>query len=146
MPRAFAYPDWGADNDLWVPLNQLPPSELAALNQRGFYADSRVLACTRTDLSLEVAQEQLRALAARLAEAYPETSAGWNGARLAPILELEVGNVRPRLLILWGAVTVVLLICCLNLANLYLLHGTSRQQEWAVRGALGAAPARVPRR
>ena len=143
MPEFFAYPDWGANNDLWIPLNQMPPSELAALNQRGFYADSRVIARPREDLSNDVLQARIDALAVTLATTYPETSAGWTGASLASVKEREIRAVRPRLLMLWAAVGMVLLICCLNLANLYLVHGTSRRQEYAVRRALGAGHARL---
>ena len=143
MPAFFAYPDWGADNDLWIPLNQMPPSELAALNQRGFYADSRVIARPREDLSHDVVQARIDALAVISAATYPETSAGWTGASLESVKEREVRSVRPRLLMLWGAVGMVLLICCLNLANLYLVHGTSRRHEYAVRRTLGAGHARL---
>ena len=143
MPAFFAYPDWGADNDLWIPLNQMPPSELAALNQRGFNADSRILARLREDRSIDVVHARIDALAVTLAATYPETSAGWTRVRLESVKEREIRDVRPRLLMLWGAVAMVLLICCLNLANLYLVHGTSRRHEYAVRRTLGAGHARL---
>ena len=143
MPPSFAFPDWGADNDLWMPISQLPPSELAALNQRGFSADSRVVARVEGGVPVSQVQQRMDGLAASLAAAYPDVSAGWTSTALVSLKDLEIQGVRARLLILWGAVLLVLLMCCLNLANLYLVRGSSRRQEYAVRAALGAPRSRI---
>jgi len=143
MPPAFAYPDWGADNDLWMPLSHLPPDELAALNQRGFGADSRVVVRLDRGHDLTEAQQRLDGLEETLSEAYPDLNAGWSAARFDSLRELETRGVRPRLLMLWVAVLLLLLMCCLNLANLYLVQGSSRRREYAVRAALGADRRRV---
>jgi predicted permease len=145
MPSSFSFPDWGADNDLWLPVSQIPPAELAILMQRGFHADSRTVARLTDDATLLEAQAQLDALASALAQAYPETNAGWTGAMIEPLADREVSNVRTRLLVLWAAVGFVLLLCCLNLANLYTVHGRSRSREYAIRAALGAGHARLVR-
>ena len=143
MPASFAYPDWGADNDLWMPISRLPPAELAALNQRGFSADSRIVGRLRSDVALPAAQRSMNRVAEALAAAYPDVSAGWTTAQLESLKELEVRSVRPRLLMLWAGVLLVLLMCCLNLANLYLVQGSSRRREYSVRAALGAHPGRL---
>jgi putative ABC transport system permease protein len=145
MPPLFAYPDWGADNDLWIAMNQLPSGELAALEQRGFSADSRVLARLQPDLSLADARDRLVTIAVALAAEYPETHEGWTRVQLRSLKDVEVQGLQSRLFLLWGAVIVVLLICCLNLANLYLVHGASRQREYAIRVTLGAGRLRVMR-
>ncbi len=139
LPATFAYPDWGAENDLWMPLTRLPPGDLAALNQRGFTADSRVIARLRPDVTPDQARRRMESVAAALASAYPETNADWTGVRIESLKDTEIRAVRPRLYMLWGAAGFVLLICCLNLANLYIVHGKSRSQEYALRTALGAA-------
>jgi putative ABC transport system permease protein len=143
MPAFFAYPDWGEDNDLWIAMNQMPAGELTALNQRGFSADSRILVRVRPDLSIGQVEVRMGAIAAALASSYPEANAGWNRVQIQSLKELEVRGVRSRLFMLWGAVVLVFLICCLNLANLYLVHGASRRHEYAIRSALGASRARL---
>ncbi len=143
MPPSFAYPDWGADNDLWMPLSHLPEDQLAALNQRGFSADSRVVARLGGGRDVAEVQQRLDRLEKSLSDAYPDVSAGWNTVHFDSLKELEIGGVRPRLLVLWAAVVLLLLMCCLNLANLYLVQGSSRRREYAVRAALGAPRGRV---
>ena len=143
MPPSFAYPDWGADNDLWMPLSHLPPDELAALNQRGFSADSRVVVRLGRGRDLAEARQSLNRLETTLSETYPDVNAGWNAVQFDSLKDLETRGVRPRLLMLWAAVLLLLLMCCLNLANLYLVQGSSRRLEYAVRAALGAHRGRV---
>jgi len=145
MPPAFAFPDWGpVGTDLWLPLTGLPAAEFAALNQRGFHADSRVIARLKPDRHPGAVQAELDAIAGRLATAYPETSGRWTRVAAVSLFEATVGeNIRTRLLLLGGAVALVLLICCSNLANLYLAHGAARGAEFAVRAALGAGRVRV---
>ncbi len=143
MPESFAFPDWGVDNDLWMPISQMPAARLAALNQRGFRADSRVVGRVDGGTSVAQVQQRMDALAAALAAAYPDVSAGWTSTDFVPLKDLEIQLVRPRLFMLWGAVLLVLLMCCLNLANLYLVRGSARRQEYAVRAALGAGKGRI---
>ncbi len=143
MSPSFAFPDWGADNDLWMPISQLPPAELVALNQRGFHADSRVVARIRDGGSVQVAQESMDVVAEALAATYPELSAQWTSVQIESLRDLEVRGVRSRLLLLWASALLVLLMCCLNLANLYLVQGSSRRLEYSIRAALGAPRGRV---
>ena len=145
MPPDFAYPNWGVDTDVWSPLPGLPPADMAGLRQRGFHADSRIIARLAPGVPPPRARAQMDAIARRLAAAYPEASARWTRVSMESLTEFTVGNARTRLWMLGGAVAVVLLICCVNLANLYLAQGAARSQEFAIRAALGAGRAAMVR-
>lgn len=94
--------------------------------------------------SVDRARAGLAAIAARLEQAYPDTNAGWT-TTVTPLHEQVVGEVRPALLVLLGGVGVILLMACVNVANLVLARSASRQKELAVRAALGAGRWRLAR-
>ncbi|HEX6260982.1 MAG TPA: ABC transporter permease, partial [Woeseiaceae bacterium] len=130
MPPGFEYP---AGAELWVPL-AFSEEELAT--QRGaHYLD--VIARLVHGVTVDEASSQMAAMAQMLELRYPETNTG-SSASAVGLREALVGDVRPALLILLGAVGFVLLIACANVANLLLARTAGRKRELAVRSALGA--------
>jgi putative ABC transport system permease protein len=128
----------GKSTDVWMPY-VLPPS---ARTPRGRSLSS--IARLKPDVTLAQARAQMATIAAGLTAEFPDFDTGWT-VRLLPIREELVGELRPALLVLSGAVAFVLLIACANVANLLLARGAVRQREIAIRSALGAGRGRVIR-
>jgi predicted permease len=125
------------DSKLWVPL-PFDPRDEENRKWRGFAVVGR-LASGATPAS---AASELGAIQRDLGARYPETNRDW-GVRVEPLLDQMVGPVRPTLLVFMGAVGILLLVACANVANLLVARGVSREREFALRSALGAAPGRL---
>ena len=137
LPRGFR-PIVTSAAEIWRPLrlNMTNPSRGSVV--------LRTIARLPAGVSLDQAQTAASTLARQLEAAHPESNEK-TGIAIVPLHERVVGNVKPGLLAMLGAVAFVLLIACANIANLMLARGSARGREVAVRMALGAANSRVIR-
>ena len=133
MPRDYIYPVWA---EVYAPIGAIAATD-PALRQRGVHADSRVVARLKPGIDSAAAAARLSAVAARLAQAYPAENGGWRRVALTPVASEILGNIGPQLRLLAIAAVFVLLIACVNIANLSLARASARSRELAIRTALG---------
>jgi putative ABC transport system permease protein len=112
------------------------------ITARGERGDMVVVGRLQAGIRLPEARAEMEGMAARLAHAYPESN-DQCGVALRPIREVFVGDIRPAILVLFGAVIFVLFVACANVANLFLMRGAGRTREMALRIAVGAGRGRI---
>jgi predicted permease len=130
-----------SDADVYALIGQW---DQPALQNRGAAMALHGIGRLKPGVTIEQAQADLDRVMRGIAAAYPNTNKG-HGARIVPLKERMIGNVKSTLLMLLGAVSFVLLIACVNVSNLLLARSTGRTREFAIRSALGAGQWRLLR-
>ena len=143
MPASFRFPqnvalDTVVPVEIWIPMR--PSGDLADRHSHNFWVVGRL----KTGLPLQEARAAMRTIADNLARAHPVSNKDFTVA-VVPLAEYVAGNLRPALLVLLGAIGIVLLLTCANIANLLLSRGQTRRRELAIRLAVGAGRGRLVR-
>src|SRR5213596_403586 len=137
MPPQVTSPQ---DSDVW--LSMMRRSNNPVWMQRFIHPMIYVWGKLKPGVTLEQARSEMKTIAARLEKTYPETN-GKETAIVTPLLENLVGKYRINLTLLLGAVSLVLLIACANLANLFAARGAARAREFAIHAAVGATRGQI---
>ncbi len=134
MPPKFNFPD---SAQVWLPNDLFPDTSTRSAH------NYRVVGRLKPGVTVSKAQADMNLVAAHLTKEYVDDKD--DGIRVASLFEFMTQGVRSALLVLWGAVTMVLLIACVNISNLFLARAAARRKEMGLRGALGAGRLRLIR-
>ncbi|HLM97871.1 MAG TPA: ABC transporter permease [Bryobacteraceae bacterium] len=138
MPPDFAWQFWSGQRQLWVPVGYTKTD--FGRGDNSFVSIARL----KPGISVERARTEMEAIGSRVQKQYPADDANM-GATVSPMADYDMERPRTTMLALLAAVAFVLLIACVNVANLLLARGAVRQKEFAIRRALGAGGARIAR-
>ena len=138
MPREFAWQFWSGPRQLWVPVGYTKTDY--GRDENSFIAIARL----KPGVTVEQARAEMEAVASRVVQLYPKEDPGM-GATVQPMADFGIKGLKATMVALLAAVGFVLLIACVNVANLLLARGAARQKEFAIRRALGAPASRIAR-
>ena len=138
MPPELAFP--AREVGIWAPLSLVGDDKVPHSREVRWL---NVVGRLSPGVTLRAATTQATAVLSRLERQYAASNEGWGTAALRPLAEKVTGDVRPLLAVLFSAVGLVLLVICVNLANLSLARTLGRRRELAIRASLGATPARL---
>lgn len=143
LPESFVFPPFRQEPvEFWTPIGLL--EEHNWFTNRGNHQGTSGIGKLKKGITLATARADLNRIAKQLEQTYPDSNAGCS-VMIEPFHRRMVGDTRPVLLVLMGSVVAVLLIVCVNIANLLLVRSSARSQEFAVRRALGAGRLRLVR-
>ena len=149
MPRGFAYPNFGGAPGWLPPALWQPIAFFEARNQalslRGLHVDSRAVMRLRQGVDSARANAAMRTIQLRLASDYPAEQAHWTSVTFRSFGEELFGDLQSTLMLISGAIALVLVLACANVANLFLVRAGSRARELALRAVLGAGRWRIAR-
>src|SRR5207247_138074 len=134
-PKGLPFFDNLPEVELWTPISFAPDDNMASRNNHFVNLVGRL----KAGITPQQAQSEVSAIAKSLEEQYPENKG--LGASVVLMQEQIAGDSRRALLVLLGAVTFVLLVACVNVANLLLARASAREKELAIRASLGASRA-----